>query len=516
MKFRLLFLSTVAMLMNFNTAVAQIFTDVTLGSSHICAISESADVECTTASHAQRYAPPENLAQMVDVVAGDQHTCGIDLDGQAVCWADNQSEFGAYDQARVPEITQPLVSIGAGANHTCAIDVDNRVWCWGLDTNQQSQPPGDGLGENGAGFIKVDGGLNFSCGIQTGGDIACWTNDTHIANTGIIEGPFIDLDLSYRTACGLKSDGSIDCWHSRFEPPNNGPYTDLVVGSTAICGLNQNQIIDCTFDPDNTPDGPIFPSDSRFTAIESGAGVFSTVLPFCGLTVSGAIECSSSTQFDSLSPPGSTEANDSGINDVRFVLTASRYSNNKIEIFWNQPPLRVGSEQVLVEVYRNDVLVDTTMNSSSWYDPSEQAKNPVVYKIRATDMLGRFGPFSSPVSVDNVTGQVTYADESNTFDFVQPTHSVDSLRLSRSGNDLILTWSGSEPGSNGLKGYEVRINNEPVVFKDSFTHRVESINSSDCNLISVAAVSDQGTIFDYRTLVSNRFSPNFSSCSNRF
>lgn len=496
-------------------ANAQSFTDVTIGTSHICAVADTAEVECTTASHAQRYGAPEDLTQMIDITAGDQHTCGIDLDGQAVCWADNQSEFGAFDQASVPAITQPLVSIEAGTNHTCAVDVDGRVWCWGLDTNQQSQPPGDGLGANGAGFIKVDGGLNFSCGIQTGGDIVCWTNDSHLLSTSNIAGPFTDLDISYRTACGLRSNGTIDCWRSQFEPPNNGPYTDLVVSRFAICGLNQNQVVDCTFRSGFEPDEPVFPADARFTAIESGSEVFSASLPFCGLTVSGTIECSSSTQFDALNPPGSEDSTDQSLDNVRFALTAQFYARNRLELFWNSPPARYGNERILVEVYRNDVLVDTTENSNSWYDATTQDQSPVDYKIRAIDRQGRIGPFSSTVTVDNETGVVTINDQRNKFDIVTPAHTVDSLSVSFSGNTHYVIWTGSEPGMDALKGYEVRINNAPVVFSDGFIHRLESFDRSDCNIISVAAMSEDGTMFDYRSIVINRFSRNYSSCTDR-
>jgi len=516
MTFRFLTLSTlVFLILGANVAFAQSFTDVTIGTSHICARTLTGDVDCATASSAQRYGAPEGLPQMIDITAGDQHTCGIDLDGKAVCWADNQSEFGAFDQARVPAITQPLVSIEAGSNHTCAVDVNGRVWCWGLDTNQQTQPPGNGLGVNGAGFLKVDGGMNFSCGIQTDGDIVCWTNDSHISANSNIEGPFTDLDVSYRTACGLKSDGVIDCWRSRFEPPSNGPYTDLVVSTSAICGLNQNQTVDCTFDPQFEADEPVFPAETQFTAIESGTDVFFAALPFCGLTVSGSIECSSSRQFETLTPPGSEDTDNQSLDDVHYALTARFYARNKIELFWNSSPLRYDDEQILVEVYRNDVLVDTTENSSSWYDPSEQDQNPVVYKIRATDRLGRVGPFSSTVTIDNETGEVTNNDQKTEFDLVTPIHTVDSLRVSFSGNTYFVIWSGSEPGTNGLKGYEVRINNEPVVFNDGFIHRLDSFDRSDCNIISVAAMSEQGVIYDYRSIVTNRFSRNYSSCSFR-
>jgi len=516
MKFRLLSLSTFMLLtVHANTAAAQTYTDVTIGSAHICAITDSSDVECTTAQHAQRYDAPEGLAQLIDVAAGDQHTCGIDLDGQAICWGDKQSEFGAFGELAIPEITQPLVSIAAGTNHTCAVDVNGRAWCWGLNTNEQTQVPGNGFGTNGDGFIKVDAGRNFSCGIQKDENIACWTNDTHLARSRFVEGPFIDLDVSYRNACGIKRDGSIHCWQSRMAPPENGPYTDLVVSSSAICGLNQNQTVDCTFAPGLAINSPIFPADARFTSIESGANVFYEALPFCGLTVSGSIECSTSNQFAGLNPPGRDDLFDQNLRDVHFALSARRYARNKIELFWNNPPARYGLDQILVEVYRNDVLVDTTPNSTSWYDPSEQSQRLVVYKIRATDGRGRLGPFSATATVDNETGSVTYDNLPNSFDIVTPTNTVDSLRISYSGNGYLVLWSGSEVGTNGLKGYELRVNNEPVVFTDGFYHRLDNINRSDCNLISVAAMSDQGTIFDYRTIVTNRFSRNYSSCRSR-
>jgi len=114
-------------------AYAQSFTDLTLGSSHMCGLTDTADVICTTAGFAQRLDAPADLPQMIDIAAGDQHTCGIDLEGTAVCWGpsenvfDRSKNFGNYDQLNVPMIDQPLVSIAAGNNHTCAVDVNGWV-----------------------------------------------------------------------------------------------------------------------------------------------------------------------------------------------------------------------------------------------------------------------------------------------------------------------------------------------------------------------------------------------------
>jgi len=211
--------------MFFNTARAhaQVFTDVTVGSTHICGLTDTADGICTTASFATRMEPPEDLPQMIDIAAGAEHTCGIDLQGSAVCWGptenvfDSSRNFGNYDQLDIPLIDQPLTSIAAGENHTCALDVSGKVYCWGLNTNAQTEPPGDGLGNNGEGFRKVTAGLNFSCGIQANQDVACWTTDFSRFPTmgGIVAGPFIDIDAAHWTACGLKEDGSINCWSGR-------------------------------------------------------------------------------------------------------------------------------------------------------------------------------------------------------------------------------------------------------------------------------------------------------------
>ena len=213
--------------------------------------------------------------------------------------------------------------------------------------------------------------------------------------------------------------------------------------------------------------------------------------------------------------PGGEDFSGQRLDNVHFALIARFYASNRLELFWNSPPARYGNEQILVEVYRNDVLVDTTENSASWYDATVQDQNSMDYKIRAIDRQGRIGPFSSTVSVDNETGVVTINDQHSEFDIVPSIHTVDSLRVSFSGNNYYVIWTGSEPGVDGLKGYEVRINNDPVVFADGFVHSLKSFNRSDSNIISVAAMSEDRTMFDYRSIVNNRFLRNYSSCFDR-
>lgn len=69
--------------------------------------------------------------------AGGWHTCGIQMNGQAVCWGRNMDgELGAdivSDDSVVPlEVAgfPTFQSISAGTVHTCAI-ANTSALCWG-------------------------------------------------------------------------------------------------------------------------------------------------------------------------------------------------------------------------------------------------------------------------------------------------------------------------------------------------------------------------------------------------
>ncbi len=523
MKFPFLPLTAFALLLfNTSAAQAQSFTDVAVGGSHICALTDTADVTCTTASFAERLDAPEGLPQMIDIAAGDEHTCGIDLEGNAVCWGptenafDSTRNFGHYDQLDVPAIDQPLESIAAGNNHTCAVDINGRAWCWGLNTNKQTEPPGDGWGENGEGFLQVSAGLNFSCGIQANLDIACWTTDFSRlpAMGGIVPGPFIDIDTTHWTACGLKEDGSIECW-SRFdiEPPQNGPYSDLVVSPAAICGIDELQVLDCTYRPAEGVQvlAPI-PGDTQFVKVESGMLRFrGTRTPFCGITINGDIECANNGETLP-APPSMASSTGQDLASVDVTLDVARYSTNSVELFWPILPQRFGRDQLFVEVFRNDELLTTTDANASWLDRTQQTQNVAVYRIRVIDQRGNVGPFSEPVEVNINTGEVMRNDGVSNFAIVQPAVVIESLRFVRSGATVSLVWSGPVPSENGFKGYQVSVNNTPVGFNDGFRLRLTNYRPQDCNIVSVAAMKDDGSILGFRSITANRFSNQAVPC----
>jgi hypothetical protein len=58
-------------------------------------------------------------------------------------------------------------------------------------------------------------------------------------------------------------------------------------------------------------------------------------------------------------------------------------------------------------------------------------------------------------------------------------------------------WEGPLAGENGLKGYEVMVNNEIVVLTDGNVFIYTDFSILECYVFNVAAISDNNTILDY-------------------
>lgn len=82
------------------------------------------------------------LQDVEHIAAGGNHTCAIVSDGSAWCWGDNsfgQLGNGSASEASFPvqvltsggPVLDDLVQIVAGNAHTCAVARDGHVWCWG-------------------------------------------------------------------------------------------------------------------------------------------------------------------------------------------------------------------------------------------------------------------------------------------------------------------------------------------------------------------------------------------------
>ncbi len=83
------------------------------------------------------------LTGVVDLVAGDEHTCALTASGVVLCWGSNAlGELGNGTSGATPTPMPQIVTAGAqqlrgvrslsaGAHHTCALRDDGAVLCWG-------------------------------------------------------------------------------------------------------------------------------------------------------------------------------------------------------------------------------------------------------------------------------------------------------------------------------------------------------------------------------------------------
>ncbi len=76
------------------------------------------------------------------ITTGASHACALTPEGAGYCWGDNnQGRLGSHlsDLHRVPiRVSGPYVwrSLSAGVRHTCGVTVDDEIYCWGLGFNR--------------------------------------------------------------------------------------------------------------------------------------------------------------------------------------------------------------------------------------------------------------------------------------------------------------------------------------------------------------------------------------------
>ena len=123
-----------------------------------------------------------------EVTAGGRHACALMYDGTVWCWgANDQGQVGDGSpkpaaMTAVQVITadgtslNDVIQISAGENHTCALKSDGTVWCWGSNSHGELGTNTTGDFSNVAVQVSVDSSgahLEMVNGIAAGGDHSC-------------------------------------------------------------------------------------------------------------------------------------------------------------------------------------------------------------------------------------------------------------------------------------------------------------------------------------------------------
>jgi hypothetical protein len=277
------------------------FKAVAAGASHTCALTTDGEAYCwgdasqgklgTGESDGTSVSEPARVATDLRFTAidVDRRSCALTADGEAWCWGPNddgalgdgsQDEF-ANTPSRV-EASVRFTSVTVGFRHTCGLDSDGRAWCWGNNQVGQLGSPTSETCQDApcsrtpvavAGdrrFRALSAGGGSTCGVEPSGDALCWGVGTEgVLGNGSHEHRSAPVPISgglslesvgagVGQVCGTTADGAAWCWgraHLGDGSQNESavpvsvtlsePVDAVSVGSNHTCGLTRAGAVWC-------------------------------------------------------------------------------------------------------------------------------------------------------------------------------------------------------------------------------------------------------------------------------
>ncbi len=237
--------NTTRRLMPVNTTidgtVGNVATAVDLGVDHACAVLDDTTARCwgynlrgqlgdnttvdkpgpVTVLESDGQAGTQPLTGVVDISAGELHTCALINDGTVRCWGFGSSGRlgnGGFVSSSLAVAVSGIdgqtaattaVSISANGKHSCSLMDDGLVKCWGTNswgqvgdrTTTSRTTPVNVLGifaSNPA--TAVSAGSDHTCVILSGGNLRCWGNNGSGRlgdNTGLNFNRPVGVDVPY-------------------------------------------------------------------------------------------------------------------------------------------------------------------------------------------------------------------------------------------------------------------------------------------------------------------------------
>ena len=174
--------------------------------------------------------------------AGDSHTCGVAVFGDAYCWGEGSNGQLGHGSTKDEPRPIPVVgrikfkSVSVGSIHTCGVTTSEEVYCWGAgssgrlgnDSEERQISPVLVETQQLVGgrlfFASVAIGAIHTCGVTTGNQAYCWGAGFYgglgNGSSGRQKTPvpvsgghaFIAVSAGTRHTCGITSDGEAYCW----------------------------------------------------------------------------------------------------------------------------------------------------------------------------------------------------------------------------------------------------------------------------------------------------------------
>ena len=198
-----------------------------------------------------------SLANIVQVSAGDDHTCAVTSAGGVKCWGRGSNGKLGNDASSSKEYPVDVVDgngsntaltgiiqVSAGDDHTCAVTSAGGVKCWGKgghgqlgnDASSSKEYPVDVVDGNGSntaltGIIQVSAGDDHTCAVTSGSNVKCWGygfngrlgNDASSSKdypVDVVDGDdsttalanIVQVSAGGSHTCALTSTGGVKCW----------------------------------------------------------------------------------------------------------------------------------------------------------------------------------------------------------------------------------------------------------------------------------------------------------------
>ena len=246
------------------------------GARHACSQLASGEVACWGANEfgqagqdpSQSTSPKRVLGlgvslgkPVVNLDAGDAHSCAVTVVGEVYCWGRNHSgQLGnalATDSSRPTKVEglpagQTAVAVALGGSHTCTLTDAGEVWCWGANgqgqlgtgTKFSAEVPQRVTGmPAGVTVASLAAGGNQTCVTGSDGLLYCWGANHHGQSGGGSDSPrvlapesltlpegagaAVNTAVGKGHACALTGTGGLYCWgRNHMGQLGNGALAD--------------------------------------------------------------------------------------------------------------------------------------------------------------------------------------------------------------------------------------------------------------------------------------------------